>query len=113
VLVLASVGALLLLFALYYYSQELDSRFYPRSERSFLAFAHYLVGDYAKAARLYRLDLAVGFRGHAPEWWVAFLAGDLPRAEQLVRRELARTPNDPEVLGPGAAGPRWAVPQPS
>lgn len=97
-LVLASVGALLLLFALYYYSHELDSRFHPRSERSFLAFSHYLVGDYAKAARLYRLDLAAGFRGPAPEWWVAFLAGDLPRAEQLVRRELARTPHDPEVL---------------
>jgi hypothetical protein len=33
---------------LYYYAAELDSRFYPRSERSLLALGHYLAGDYAK-----------------------------------------------------------------
>ena len=49
---LASAAALVLLFALYYVLDELDPRFYPRSERSLLAFGYYLAGDYATAARL-------------------------------------------------------------
>lgn len=97
-LVLASAAALVLLFTLYYVANDLDPRFYPRSERSLLAFAHYLAGDYAKAARLYRADLADRIHPSAPRWLAAFVAGDLATAELLARRELERAPNDPEAL---------------
>jgi tetratricopeptide (TPR) repeat protein len=86
------------LFILYYVADEIDRRFYPRSERSLLALAHYLAGDYAAAARLYRADLADRVHPSAPRWWAAFVAGDLVTAEQLLRRELERAPNDPEAL---------------
>jgi tetratricopeptide (TPR) repeat protein len=96
--VLVSAAALVLLFALYYVLDEIDPRFYPRSERSLLAFGYYLAGDYATAARLYRADLADRVRPDAPRWWAAFLAGDLATAELLVRRELERTPDDSKAL---------------
>ena len=88
----------MLLSVLYYYANELDWRFYPRSERSLLAFGYYLAGDYAKAARLYRADLADRLHPDAPRWLAAFLTGDLAMAELLARRELERAPDDPEAL---------------
>jgi tetratricopeptide (TPR) repeat protein len=86
------------LFALYYVLEGIDPRFYPRSEKTLVAFARYLIGDYAAAARLYRADLADRVHPQAPRWWAAFLAGDLATAEKLVRGELERTPDDAEAL---------------
>jgi hypothetical protein len=77
---------------LYYVVEKLDPRFYPRSERSLLAFGSYLAGEYTKAARLYRADLAERVHPSAPRWWAAFLGGDLATAERLARTELQRTP---------------------
>jgi cytochrome c-type biogenesis protein CcmH/NrfG len=86
------------LFGLYHAAENLDDRFYPRSERSLLAFGYYLTGDYAKAARLYRADLAARLHPSAPRWWAAFLAGDVGSAERLLRNELQRSPDDPDAL---------------
>lgn len=87
-----------MLFALYYVRKELDPRFYPRSERTLLAFGYYLAGDYAQAARLYRADLGDRVHPSAPRWWAAFVTGDLATAERLARSELERAPDDPDAL---------------
>jgi tetratricopeptide (TPR) repeat protein len=84
--------------AVQYVRREIDPRLLPHSHRSLRAFVHYVAGDYAAAARLYRADLAARVSPKAPPWWAAYLAGDLAAAEQLLRQDLKDARNDVEIL---------------
>jgi tetratricopeptide (TPR) repeat protein len=71
---------------------ELDPRLVSRSVPGLRALGHYLVGDYAGAARGYR-ESAVDVVGVEPATsWAAALRGDHDRAERLAAAELARHP---------------------
>jgi tetratricopeptide (TPR) repeat protein len=81
--------------------RRMDGRLAARSATSTRALAHYLVGDYAEAARWYRDDLrrwAAAVPEDAVNSWTILAAGDLDRAERQAATELVRSPDHPEVL---------------
>jgi tetratricopeptide (TPR) repeat protein len=78
---------------------RMSRRFFGGSAFAAWALAHYLVGDYAGAARLYRDDLrrtAATAPGERASSWSALVAGDLERAEAQARMESRLAPADPE-----------------
>jgi tetratricopeptide (TPR) repeat protein len=80
---------------------RIDRRFFGWSVPSLRAVVHYLAGDYAGAARLYREALRRTLsEGESPEGsaWIAFARGDLELAELQARAEAHQAPGDPEPL---------------
>ena len=80
---------------------RMDGRFFGRSPQALRALVHYLVGDYAGAARFYREDLRrqAGWASsaQAPSW-IALARGDLDQAELQAQVESRPAPTDPEPL---------------
>jgi tetratricopeptide (TPR) repeat protein len=73
----------------------MDPRFLDESVPGLRALAHYLAGDYAGAARWYRVSAALA-AGPAPtSSGAALLRGDHDRAEVLAGNELRRQPDAP------------------
>jgi tetratricopeptide (TPR) repeat protein len=80
---------------------RMSGRFFGTSPFAAWALAHYLVGDYAGAARFYREDLrraAAAAPAPHPTSWAALVASDLDRAEAQARMEAQLAPTDPEPL---------------
>lgn len=99
---LLSLGALALL-AIVAFNQlaGMSLRFFGASMTVARAFAHYLAGDYAGAARLYREDLKRSVaRGpvDATPSWALLATGDLDGAERRARVEARAMPTDVEPL---------------
>jgi tetratricopeptide (TPR) repeat protein len=76
---------------------ELDPRLVSGSVPGLRALGHYLVGDYAGAARWYRASAESIVGAEPATSWASALRGDLDRAERLAAGELAR---QPEAVGP-------------
>jgi tetratricopeptide (TPR) repeat protein len=76
---------------------RMDVRFFSDSWPAARAFAHYLVGDFAGAARWYRASMAASIEPRQTSSSGALLAGNHELAETLARRELAQ---HPEALAP-------------
>jgi tetratricopeptide (TPR) repeat protein len=97
-LLVATVVVVVTVLAVDYLLRQLDPRLYPVSTTGLRAFAKYLAGDYAAAARLYRADLADRVPPDAPPWFGTYLFGDLKTAEQLIRRDLEKAPSNADDL---------------
>src|SRR5688572_10839932 len=78
---------------------RMDGRFFGPSSPAIRALAHYFVGDYGGAARLYRDALRLGTTmlpaEPAPSWSL-FARGQLEEAEVQARMESRAVPTDPE-----------------
>jgi tetratricopeptide (TPR) repeat protein len=96
------VGAVVvLLLAVFDQLARMNLRFYGTSTVAARALAHYLVGDYGGAARLYRDDLAYStarIPAESPSSWLVMARGDLVQAESRARAESRMAPADPEPL---------------
>jgi tetratricopeptide (TPR) repeat protein len=80
---------------------RMSLRFFGTSTVAARAFAHYLVGDYGGAARLYRDDLkrwAGRMPSESPSSWLVMARGDLDGAESRARAESRIAPTDAEPL---------------
>jgi len=80
---------------------RMDRRFLVRTWPATRALAHYLVGDYRRAAHFYRVDLARRARTVPADeaWsWTTMMGGDLERAAFEARAELQRSPDEPDAL---------------
>jgi tetratricopeptide (TPR) repeat protein len=76
-------------------------RFFGASALAARALGHYLAGDYAGAARLYRKDLerwAVKGSAEPPSAWLLLARGDLDEAERRALAEAKLAPTDAEPL---------------
>ena len=76
---------------------RMDVRFFAGSLPATRAFAHYLIGDFAGAARWYRASMAASVEPRPTSSSAALLAGNQELAESLARRELAQYP---EAMAP-------------
>ncbi len=71
---------------------RMDVRFFSDSLPAARGFAHYLVGDFAGAARWYRASMAASMEPRQTSSSGALLAGNHELAETLARRELTQYP---------------------
>ena len=71
---------------------RMDVRFFSDSLPAARGFAHYLVGDFAGAARWYRASMAASMEPRQTSSSGALLAGNHELAETLARREPTQYP---------------------
>ena len=99
--VLLAVAIVVVLLAALDQLARMNLRFFGSSASSARALGHYLAGDYAGAARLYRDDLRRAAERMPAEQagsWIALAAGDLDRAEAQARTEWRQAPTDAEPV---------------
>ncbi len=99
-LVLTGAAVVLLLVA-FDQLARMSLRFFGTSTVAAGALAHYLAGDYGRAARLYRDDLtrsAARTPAESPSSWLVMARGDLDQAGNRARAESRIAPADPEPL---------------
>lgn len=97
--VLVAVGLVVLASLAAQQLVRMDRRFFAWSWSGVTGLGRYLLGDYAGAARAYRVHVAAVVRAHPDRFdsaWVAYVTGDLARAKQLAQERLAgsRAPRD-------------------
>lgn len=97
-LVVAAVVAVACLFAVDHFAR-MDRRFFGGTVSAARALAHYVVGDYSRAARFYREALRRESLPAAPGLsWSLFARGELEQAAVQARMESHAAPTDPEPL---------------
>jgi tetratricopeptide (TPR) repeat protein len=98
---LLAATAIVLLLAAFDQLARMSVRFFGTSTVAARALGHYLAGDYARAARLYRDDLArsaAATPAESPSSWLVMARGDLAQAEIRARVESQMAPADAEPL---------------
>jgi tetratricopeptide (TPR) repeat protein len=97
-LVVAAGVAVACLFAVDHLAR-MDRRFFGGTVSAARALAHYMVGDYGRAARFYREALRREVLPAAPALsWSLFARGELEQATVQARMESHAAPTDPEPL---------------